>query len=99
MAESAISRTPSLPSRFPKTPFTNAPRRGSASTTARSVKFDSGNWALRASTLVPQKIGLVRSNRLSDAEEREADREPHGGLRGRDGDDEEGKDLPAVVLR
>src|SRR5690349_14342364 len=99
MAESAMRRTPFLPSRLPKTPFTNAPSAGSASTSASSVKFDAGNCEFNVCTLVPQQIGLVGADRLLHAEEAEHDGEAHRSLGRRHGDDEEREDLPAVIRR
>src|SRR5512141_1306610 len=99
MAESAMRRTPCLPSRLPKTPLTKAPSAGSASTNASSVKFDAGNCDLNASTLVPQEISVVGAHRLAHPEERKDDGEPHRRLGRGHRDDEEREDLPRVVLR
>src|ERR1700744_4134223 len=97
MALSAMSRTPFLPSRRPKTPLTKAPSAGNSKTSASSVKLSAGNCDFNASTLVPRQAGLVRPDGFAHPEERENDGQTHRGLGGGHGDHEEGEDLAGVV--
>src|SRR4051794_40363870 len=94
---SVIRRTASLPRRGPKTPLTNAPRSGSAMTTAMREKSPAGKRERKSFIgLVLQEVGIVRTDGATDTEEREDDREAHGDLGRLGGDQEEAEHLAGV---
>src|SRR5882724_10673901 len=107
IADRAMRRTPSFPSRLPKTPFTNAPIAGSARMIATRAKSSGGKMFLRRSIdgwarfldLVFEQIGFVAADRSAEPVDGETDRETDRRLCRGNGDDEERHHLAVVIVR
>src|SRR5262245_50950441 len=99
MAASAIKVTASLPSRFPKTPFTKAPKSGNRMIATSKTQSRSGKIASRVCMAsVPQAVGFVRQDGRAQPMKGKDDREADRHLCGGDRDDEESEHLSPHVV-
>src|SRR5690606_22796822 len=97
-APQATRWTLARPSRLPRSPFTAAPKSGNrtiqrSASCSPSAGFMADSHSMKLSPSVLQRVDPADLQRASVADQRDHDRESHGRLRRRHGDDEEGRGL------